>query len=55
MSEKSKMPQIGDSFHLVPRILNAFVKKFEKYEFWLLSTSRIPCKEEADDRNAYDS
>lgn len=24
----------GDSFHLVPRILNAFKEKFEKYEFW---------------------
>lgn len=24
----------GDSFHLVPRILNAFKSTFEKYEFW---------------------
>lgn len=24
----------GDSFHLVPRIINAFSDKFEKYEFW---------------------
>lgn len=24
----------GDSFHLVPRIMNAFMNKFEKYEFW---------------------
>lgn len=24
----------GDSFHLVPRIINAFCDKFEKYEFW---------------------
>lgn len=24
----------GDSFHLVPRIINAFQDKFEKYEFW---------------------
>lgn len=24
----------GDSFHLVPRIINAFADKFEKYDFW---------------------
>lgn len=24
----------GDSFHLVPRIINAFKEKFAKYEFW---------------------
>ena len=24
----------GDSFHLVPRIINAFMEYFEKYEFW---------------------
>lgn len=24
----------GDSFHLVPRIINAFLEKFEKYEFF---------------------
>lgn len=24
----------GDSFHLIPRIINAFADKFEKYEFW---------------------
>lgn len=24
----------GDSFHLVPRIINAFKDNFEKYEFW---------------------
>lgn len=24
----------GDSFHLVPRILNAFLKDFKSYEFW---------------------
>lgn len=24
----------GDSFHLVPRIINAFTTEFKKYEFW---------------------
>lgn len=24
----------GDSVHLIPRIINAFAKRFEKYEFW---------------------
>lgn len=24
----------GDSFHLVPRIINAFSERFERYEFW---------------------
>lgn len=24
----------GDSFHLIPRIINAFKQQFDKYEFW---------------------